>query len=198
MGRKPIDDEARARRLELGRRIDLARVGIDISKSALAAACGVSPATVTGWLTGRHAPTPESLVAISRATRKPAAFFEVGGLDDRDAREVFERELVRLVGAKIASEVLELSSTELRERLSSAGEATVSEFANGFSAFANALFDVLSADELRASVELILTAAELGMVDELIVAQLASAKSLAKRLGVDVENVSQRAERLVG
>lgn len=195
VARSRKDNEAKARRAEVGRRIDLARELVGLSKRELADACEVSPAAVTGWITGRHAPSPESLVAISRATRKPASFFEIGGVAELDAREVFERELVRLVGARVGGELLDLTPEEFRTRLE-LGASPLGDAERRISTIAADLLGSLTADDLETFLELVLTAAELRMFDELVRGPLQSARAFSERMDVDPEGIRRRAKFL--
>ena len=196
MGRKRKTTEADERRAETGRRIDLARAQIGVSKSELAGACGVSPPTVTGWIQGKHAPSPENLIEICRVVRKPASFFEVGGFAELDATAVFEREFVRLAGARTAARLLELSPREFRTELEAGSDASGSELDARLAKTVERLTELLTVDELEGILELVFTAVEIGMLDELVLSQLESARSFAERLNVKTTPIRDAARDL--
>ena len=190
MGRKATTKLGMERARELGKRINFAREVLGLSKSELADAVGVSRPAISSWLAGRHTPNPEHLARICEVTGHPASFFSPSGAEPDD-RAAFRRELVAIVGAKTAVELLKLSDDELRASflrvLTEAPSDTVGA----------ALREILSTSELEELIRTLWLANDLETVPVLLETVRVMTEGTAKAAGMKPGALRGKARRLV-
>lgn len=114
----PESQEAeRARRVEMGRRIESARSKLGLRKKELAALVGVSAAAYSGWIRGNHSLSSENFARLVAVTGEPSSFFTPEPIAKRDTVERLSRALGARIGKARLEKLLEFTDAELRKEL---------------------------------------------------------------------------------
>ncbi len=111
------DDPELARRIEMGRRIESARQKLGMQKGELAEALGVSAATYTGWIQGKHSMRNANLARLVEITGEPSSFFTPEPMAKQDTIE----RLARKLGARIGKARIEKRPGDSRGRAPQGG-----------------------------------------------------------------------------
>ncbi len=119
MPRKHPESEIaeRARRVEMGRRIESARVKLGLQKRELAALVGVSAAAYSGWIAGKHSLSAENFARLVAVTGEPSSFFTPEPIAKRDTIERLARALGARLGKARLEKLLDLPENDLRKEI---------------------------------------------------------------------------------
>lgn len=111
-------------RRQMGMRIDAAREKTGMNKGEFARKIGVTPATFTGWIQGKHSCTTENLRRIVEVTGEPSSFFNPESLTKRDSIERLSRDLGTILGKARLQRLLQVPDKRLRREV----DAIIGEF----------------------------------------------------------------------
>lgn len=107
----------RARRVEMGRRIEAAREKLGLLKKEMAAEMGVSASAYTGWIKGDHSMTHAHLTRLVELTGEPSSFFTPEPFAKKGTLERLSRSLGARLGHARVERLLEIPEPTLRKEI---------------------------------------------------------------------------------